>query len=546
MATGPDYAAQGVVTLLDRVRMLRRRRGTIIAAAVLMPLAAVLYSLAQQPLYLGSASVLVNQQNVAASILGTPANPTEASQPERIIATQASIARSPAIASIVIHGSRSLHISRVRGAHLGTRQFLNDSSVSADPTADLLTFSVKSPSPGLARHLANTYALSYVAWRQLLDSQPYQAAHLTLGKRGQHLGCTPRSTSVTCADLQKSLTQLRTLQAVQKGNTTLTTPAVTASKVQPLTTRNAVIGVLAGLLLGILLAYVREALDTRVRSEDEILQALGMPILGRLRTPGRSLRRHSKLILIEHAKSTQAEEFRSLRTNIDFANLPLHARSIMIVSGRESEGKSTVISNLAVAFAEVGRSVVLVDLDLRKPCIHRFFGLDARPGFSDLVVGDAALEDTVQPVDIIPAAHTSSDPVRVGKLDAITSGSFSPDPARLLALDVLGDVVRELRARYDIVLIDTPPVLAVSDAMIISANVDAMLVVAHRELSRRDTLLELGRVVSIGTTPGLGIVLTAAEAGSHGGYGYGHYGYGSHKSLEPASSNGSWRARIRV
>ena len=190
METGPDYAAQGVVTLLDRVRMLRRRRGTIVAAVVLMPLAAVLYSLAQQPLYLASASVLVNQQNVAASILGTPANPTEASQPERIIATQASIARSPTVASIVIHGSRSLQISRVQGVHLGTRQFLNASSVSADPTADLLTFSVKSPSPGLARQLANTYARSYVAWRRLLDSQPYEAAHLTLAERGQHLGCT--------------------------------------------------------------------------------------------------------------------------------------------------------------------------------------------------------------------------------------------------------------------------------------------------------------------------------------------------------------------
>ena len=246
--------------------------------------------------------------------------------------------------------------------------------------------------------------------------------------------------------------------------------------------------------------------------------------------------------MIEDPTSREAEAFRTLRTNVDFANLPLQAASIMVVSGHEREGKSTTITNLAVAFAETGRSVVLVDLDLRRPFAHRFFGLDVNPGFTDVIISGAQLEDALRPVDIAGAEPTGSSPLAISRLDVLTAGVRPVEPATLLALDAARDLLRELRDLYDIVLIDTPPMLAVSDAMIISANADAILVVAHAERLRRDELAELGRVLSIGRTPRLGVVRTASESGSQSGYGYG-YGYG-YQPEEAEGSNGRWRERI--
>jgi polysaccharide biosynthesis transport protein len=535
LETGLDSGTEDTLTLLDRVRVLRRRRTTIIAAVVIVPVLAVLYSLAQQPRYSASATVTVSMQNVASTILGTPSDNSEANQPERIIATQAAIARSPTVASMVVKGNPHLDLTN--------EQFLHDSSVSSDPTADLLTFSVVNGSPALARRLANAYSDAYVAERQHLDTAPYSAADKTLKARAHAFHCAPGSISATCVDLQRSITQLRTLQAVQQGNATVTTLAVTDTKVQPLTTRNAIFGVLAGLVVGVLLALVREALDTRVRSEEEIVQALGIPVLGRLRTPNRSIRQRSGLVLMEDPGSAQAEEFRSLRTNIDFANLAISARSIVVVSGREGEGKSTTMANLAVTFAEVGRSVALVDLDLRRPYVHRFFGFDVQPGFSDVLAGNTSLDDALQSVELAGSNEIESDPRYVGRLDVLAAGALPPDPAKLLTADSVGEILRILRDRYDMVLIDSPPVLAVSDAMIISANADAMIVVAHAELMHRDALGELGRVLSMTTTPGLGFVRTAAGAGANHGYGY---GYGNYHPQRPVGTNGTWRARIGV
>ena len=272
-----DHPGAAESTLVDRVRVLRRRRRTIVVTTVVIAAAAVLYSLAQQSLYRASAIVTVNRQNIAGSIFGTPTDPTQATDPERLIATQALIARSPRVAEIVVDGNAHLKVVGVRAADLTTEQFLSDSAVAGDPTADLLTFSAVNPNPRVAQHLANKYAHSYVVWRRFLDTKPYDAAGRTLDKRARALGCTPKSVAAACVELEKSVTQMATLKAVQLGNSTLTTPADSATKVQPLTIRNAIAGVILGVFVGVLLAFAREALDTRVRSEEDISNGLGIP-----------------------------------------------------------------------------------------------------------------------------------------------------------------------------------------------------------------------------------------------------------------------------
>ena len=133
-------------------------------------------------------------------------------------------------------------------------------------------------------------------------------------------------------------------------------------------------------MLGIGLAFLREALDTRVRSADEVGEKLGLPLLARVPEPPRKLRNSNRLVMQADPHGAQAEAFRTLRTNIEFVNLDVHARTIMITSAIQSEGKSTTAANLAIAFARMGKRVALVDLDLRRPFLDKFFDFGDRPG----------------------------------------------------------------------------------------------------------------------------------------------------------------------
>jgi capsular exopolysaccharide synthesis family protein len=487
-----------VSTLLEYVHTVRRRWRTLLFFVIGIPVAVVLYSLTQTPLYSASATVVINRQDIASAILGTPTDPTQAQEPERIVADQAQFARGPAVAK------RALFIEKSSG--LSPVSLLSSSSVGVNPSADLLTFTVLSRSPTLAVGLSNAYANAYVKVRLEADQRPYLAA----------LGTATKSTDKA---------RFRVLAAVQNGNSQLVSPATSATKVRPAVVRNAMLALLAGLVLGLAAVFVREALDTRVRSEDEVIARLGAPLLARLATPSRYLRRQNHLVTVDHSDPRQLESFRTLRTNFDFANLGLRARSVLIVSARESEGKSTTAANLAVTLAYSGRSVALVDLDLRQPYLNRFFDLDPEPGLTDVAMGKCSLREALRHVQVDPAPSANGTPLAPGELAVLTAGPLPPDPAEFVSHEAVGEILSELQDQYDVVLVDSAPILPVSDAMILSSKVDGIIVVAHMAKLYRSTLEELARVLSMSMTPRMGVVLAAAE--TVGGYGYGQgYGYG--------------------
>jgi capsular exopolysaccharide synthesis family protein len=491
-----------VSTLLEYVHTVRRRWRTLLFFIIVIPVAVVLYSLTQTPLYSATATVVINRQDIASAILGTPTDPTQAQQPERIVADQAQFARGPAVAK------RALFYDK--GSGLSPISLLSSSSVGVNPSADLLTFTVLSRSPTLAVGLSNAYARAYVKVRLEIDRKPYLAA---------------LQTALLTPKTGKLQAQLRTLAAVQDGNSQLVAPATSATKVRPAVVRNAMLALLAGLVLGLAAVFMREALDTRVRSEDEVTARLGVPLLGRLATPSRTLRRQNHLVALYHSDPRQLESFRTLRTNFDFANLGLRARSVLIVSARESEGKSTTAANLAVTLAYSGRSVALVDLDLRQPYLNRFFDLDPEPGLTDVAMGKCSLREALRHVPVEPAPSANGTPLAPGELAVLTAGPLPPDPAEFVSHEAVGEILSELQDQYDVVLVDSAPILPVSDAMILSSKVDGIIVVAHMAKLHRSTLEELARVLSMSMAPRMGVVLAAAE--TVGGYGYGQgYGYG--------------------
>ena len=164
--------------------------------------------------------------------------------------------------------------------------------------------------------------------------------------------------------------------------------------------RAAALGILLGLVVGIGLMFTVEALDTRVRSGTEIVERLRLPLLARISAPPRKLAGTDELVMLAQPTGKHGESFRMLSTNLDFATLSGNAKTILVTSAVSKEGKSTTAANLAVVLARSGRRVALVDLDLRRPYLNRFFRLPGTPGITDVALGRVALETAMTPVDL--------------------------------------------------------------------------------------------------------------------------------------------------
>jgi Mrp family chromosome partitioning ATPase len=354
--------------------------------------------------------------------------------------------------------------------------------------------------------------------------------------------------------LEDKATQLRTLAALKSANASVVQQAQTAVQTAPRTARNVLLGLMLGLFLGVGLAFLREALDTRVRSAEAIGEQLHLPLLARLPEPDKKLKATDTLAMIADPSSVQSEAFRMLRTNVEFASLGKEANVIMVTSATEQEGKSTTIANLAIAMARAGQHVVLIDLDLRRPYIDRFFNLGGRPGLTQVALGMAQLGEAIVRVPIgssDSAAATygsrngnsngnsnasngqASRRLIRGALDVLPSGPIPPDPGEFVGTARLTEILEHIRAHADVVLVDAPPLLHVGDGLTLSAKVDAVLVVTRMEMMRRPILGELERLLETMPAHKLGFVVTGAEEEEGYGSGYGYGGYHYHRAYGP-------------
>ncbi len=524
------------MTLGDYLQVVKRRKWVIVTAVVLVPAAAIAFSLHQTKLYQANALVLLNAQNLATELAGVSQNSGISEPQTEIVQTQALVARVPTIAA------RTLQL--VGGTGLTAKQFLAGSSVSAAVNADLLTFSVTNHSPLAARRLVDAYAGAYTAFRRQLDTASIKKALQGVNHRLGQLRASGQNRSSLYTALVERQQTLQTIAALQTSNASVVQQADGALKTQPKTTRNAILGLVLGLVLGLGFAFLRESLDTRVRSAEEIGERLGgIPLLARVAAPPKRLAGKDRLAMLVEPYGPYAETFRILRTNLDFACLGREIRSLMITSAIEQEGKSTTIANLAVALARAGKRVVLVDLDLRRPFLHRFFDVDG-PGVTQVALGHVTLREAfvpivlaeyVAPVDDAGESNRSGNghgPSKVeGMLGVLVSGPIPPDPGEFVASRALVTILEQLQKMADIVLIDSPPVLPFGDALALSNHVDGILLATRMTVARRGILHEVARQLETVPTPVLGLVVTDAGEERGYGYGYGGYGYGSKSNV---------------
>lgn len=531
MGDRADRLAPEAWSLRDYVNVVRRRKWLAVVPLVVVPLTALAVSFLQAPRYQATAGVLLSRQNLALTLIGS--TDPSAANPERLLETQAELAEVPAMASRTLRAAGMLNADPL--------EFMRNSWVSPKKNADLLHFVVVDRDPRIAALLATTFARQFTAYRHELDTASLKRARQQVQRRIAELDRLGERDTAVYADLVSKEQQLKTTEALQTSNTLVVRTGGQAVQVAPRPKRNLALGLALGLVLGLGLVFLMEALDTRVRTTDELRDALGLQLLARLPSPPRDLEVRNRLAMLEDPGSSEAEPFRMLRTNLEFFNLEQRASTIMVTSAVAEEGKSTTVANLALALARGGSRVILVDLDLRRPRLHRFFELGLYWGITDVVLGRATVEQALAKQEI---AH--ADGQGLGSLEVIAAGSTTLDASEFVGGSDLGDVLARLRKRADVVLIDAPPLLAVSDSMTLTSRVDALIVVSRLNVLRRHTVTELRRALDVCPAAKLGLVVTGSETEDvHGqAYGYGRYGYGyANRSRDSAAERANRRAR---
>ncbi|MGW0161202.1 polysaccharide biosynthesis tyrosine autokinase [Mycobacterium sp. NPDC003323] len=294
--------------------------------------------------------------------------------------------------------------------------------------------------------------------------------------------------------------------------------SIPESPVVPNTLRNLAVGLALGLLAGVGLAILRDTLDNTVKDRETVEEITGTGLVGGI--PLDKERRKQAAIAFDNDNSPIAEAFRKLRTNLQFLAVDNPPRVIVLTSSVPSEGKSTTAINIALALAEAEHSVVLVDGDLRRPTLHKYLNLVGTVGFSTVLSGGASLSEALQKT-------------RFPGLSVLTSGAIPPNPSELLGSQTAQKMLAELAGQFDYVIVDSTPLLAVTDAAILAAGSDGVLIMARYGQTKRDQFSHaVGNLEDVGARL-LGAVFTMMPTKNGSAYSYNYRYYGSE---EPSRS----------
>ncbi len=511
-------------TLRTYFVVLRRRKWWVIVLALLGLAASLALSLRQPKQYSATAQLLVQSSGQGVSLGGAPQEVTTTDvQTDLQLATSAPV------------------VVLVRGK-LGSAPSISASEVAQ---TNVIALTAISSTPARAALVANTYARAFVEQTQTAAIRNLTTASTTLHQQIDALGRQITSlqsragtaTQVAAlvnqqAVLKEEVAQLQVNGATSTSGVEFVTPAqAPASPSSPKPAQDALLGLAAGLMLGLGAAFLRDSLDDTLTSKEAAERAGGAPAIAMVPMVS-SWRKRNRAEIASSAAPTSpaAEAYRSLRTSLQFTRQGHELRTLLVTSPAAAEGKTSTLANLGAVFAQGGERVALVSCDLRRPRLGAFFDIEEQSGLTTVLLGQQTLEQALQQV---PGYDC---------LWVLGAGAVPPNPAELLDGPRAREIFTALRENFDLVLVDSPPVLPVTDALVLSKYADGTLLVVAAGQTRRGELQRAAERFAQAKSPVLGIVLNEVtkQSGYGSGYGYG-YGYGPYApdtSLVPVQANG--------
>ncbi|MBP1232503.1 capsular exopolysaccharide synthesis family protein [Arthrobacter sp. PvP102] len=276
----------------------------------------------------------------------------------------------------------------------------------------------------------------------------------------------------------------------------------------PNTRLNLILAVIVGLGVGIGAAMLRTTLDNRIRGEADLRRVTDVPVLGAISFDQDAVKK--PLLTQAETQSPRAESFRQLRTNLQFANVSGHAKTVLVTSSLPGEGKSTTATNLAIALAQTGQTVCLIDADLRRPMVNEYLGLDRSAGLTTALLGELDVNELLQ--------AWGDD-----NLFVLTTGQIPPNPSELLGSDEMRGLIARLEQAFDTVIFDAPPLLPVTDAAVLSQHVGGVVVVVGTQKVKQNELEKSLDALRLVGAKVLGVVLNRLPAKGPDAYSYGYY-----------------------
>jgi tyrosine-protein kinase len=531
-----EPAPTGSVELRDYLRVFRRQLALIVAITLLGAAAAAAYTFRRTPVYESTASVLVR------AITTNAFDPGSRVDQQLNMFNQRQLAMSEPVAALA---AKSLKTTATPA------QLLEHVKVDVPPNSQILRIRYQDTVPLTAQRGADAFAKAYLASReadaraQAATSQKSLQTDITRFQKqaaaAEKVIGDPDADSATRQAAQAKLaaannrldqllSQLSGFQSLDftPGNV-IAAAALPSTPASPNNRLDVGIGLLVGLFLGIVLAFVRDRTDDRLRNREDLAERLDRPVLAtipplskRVRNEGklRWKKRHkNSLVTLEQPNSPAAESYRTLRTRMARLAAQLDINSVMVVSAGVGEGKSTTAANLAVVLAETGKDVLLVSADLRRPRVHQFFGLSNKTGLSNLLTDGTPPGKRKGPV--ADGRQMASELWSVApNLWVILSGPLPPHPSALMDSDAMRQFLKEQRDLFDFIILDCPPALVVADAMALAPLADAILVVADAKESDREQISRLKEEVEQVGGRIVGAVLNRSKQASKSTYYY--------------------------
>jgi polysaccharide biosynthesis transport protein len=497
------------LSLEQLLGILRRRILWIALCCALVAGAAYGFSEQQTKKYTATASLVFNDNQLNEQVAGLPTVSNTSPQ-----------AQENTNVKLVQLGDMATVTATQLGAGLTGEAVKESIAVSAQAESNIVNVAATSTSPALAADIANNYTSRFVSEQESRNHKYYSAALTLVNKQLAALSPQQRSGALGLA-LGNRAQSLGVLTELRSGNVAIAqAAAVPTTPSSPKVVRNTVLGGVLGLLLGLGVAFLLEHLDLKIKEPKDLGDVYRLPVLGvvpEAKTLARSARRKNGAR--ELLPASEAEAFHLIRAHLRYFNVNRELRTLLITSAAAGDGKTTVARCLAAAAATTGSAVLLLEADLRRPSVAQQLDIQPGPGLADVLIGSVSLRSATQSIEL----EQTTEQAR--RLDVLVAGATPPpNPAELIESRAMEATLEQLKSAYDLIVIDTPPVAAVSDAFPLLNKTDG-----------RDAAERFREVLDGVGAPVLGVIANRYKLSGRDAYSYG-YAYAQGKQAAPPSS----------